>query len=83
MNVTQYECGEHSGFFQQRIVQGFTAVSPIPWQAFVSIENLFSCGGTILDSSTILSAAHCFPNLDSPSVVRVGSLFADSGGQVS
>ena len=83
LNVTQYECGEYSGFMQQRIVQGFTAVSPIPWQAFVTIENLYSCGGTILDRSTILSAAHCFPNLDSPSVVRVGSLFTHSGGQVS
>ena len=83
LNITQYECGEYSGFIQQRIVQGVTAVSPIPWQAFVLIDNSFRCGGTILDSSTILSAAHCFPNLDSPSVVRVGSLFTDSGGQVS
>ena len=83
LNITQYECGEYSGFIQQRIVQGVTAVSPIPWQAFVLIDNSFRCGGTILDSSTILSAAHCFPNLDSPSVVRVGSLFTHSGGQVS
>ena len=83
MNITHGGCGEYSGFFQQRIVQGVTAVSPIPWQASVFIANSYRCGGTILDASTILSAAHCFPNLDSPSVVRVGSLFTDSGGQVS
>ena len=83
LNITQGECGEYSGFFQQRIVQGVTAVSPIPWQASVFIANSYRCGGTILDASTILSAAHCFRNLDSPSVVRVGSLFADTGGQVS
>ena len=83
LNITQDVCGEYSAFIQQRIVQGVTAVSPIPWQASVFIANAYRCGGTILDASTILCAAHCFPNLDSPSVVRVGSLFANSGGQVS
>ena len=37
-----------------RIVGGKPAPSMIPWQ--VSIEG---CGGTILDSCTILTAAHC------------------------
>ena len=60
-----------------------TAASPIPWQASIVIDNAYRCGGTILDEWTILSAAHCFPNLDSLSVVRVGSLFFNSGGQVS
>ena len=45
-----------------RIVGGDTAPSPIPWQA--SIRQCphgvcHYCGGTILDSQTILTAAHC------------------------
>ena len=46
-----------------RIIRGNTAPSPIPWQVslrvFQSGANHF-CGGTILDSRTVLSAAHCF-----------------------
>ena len=38
-----------------RIVGGQDAPSPIPWQ----ITKQYGCGGTILDSTTILSAAHC------------------------
>jgi len=49
-----------------RIVGGNTASSPIPWQ--VSIRqgtgaNGHFCGGTILDSKTVLSAAHCFTSI--------------------
>ena len=68
---------------QTRIVGGEAAIKPIPWQAFVVIDNMYSCGGTILDDLTILCAAHCFPNLDSPSTIRVGSLKRWNGGQVS
>ena len=67
---------------QTRIVGGVAAIAPIPWQAFVVVDNMYSCGGTILDNLTILCAAHCFPNLDSPSTVRVGSLKRWNGGQV-
>ena len=65
-----------------RIVGGQPADSPIPWQVYLSVENMYSCGGTILDASTILSAAHCFPKSDSPSTIRAGSLNRWSGGQV-
>ena len=46
-----------------RIVGGEAAASPIPWQ--VSVRNGQNgwghfCGGTILDETTIMSAAHCF-----------------------
>ena len=46
-----------------RIVGGQDAESPIPWQ--VSVRNGQSgwghfCGGTILDATTVMSAAHCF-----------------------
>ena len=68
---------------QKRIVGGVAAITPIPWQAFIVVDNMYSCGGTILDDLTILCAAHCFPNLDSPSTIRVGSLMRWNGGQVS
>ena len=38
-----------------RIVGGKDAPYPIPWQASIG-----SCGATILDAKTLLSAAHCF-----------------------
>ena len=66
-----------------RIVGGQPADSPIPWQVYLFVENLYSCGGTILDASTILSAAHCFPSSNSPSTIRAGSLNRFNGGQVN
>jgi len=49
--------------FEDKIVGGTTALSPIPWQAHITIMKgglSFQCGGTILDEETILSAAHCY-----------------------
>ena len=46
-----------------RIVGGEAASSAIPWQAsmrYGTTGDGHFCGGTILDSKTILSAAHCF-----------------------
>ena len=46
-----------------RIVGGQEAAGPIPWQ--VSVRELTAsgwsrpCGGTILDSKTVVTAAHC------------------------
>ena len=59
-----------------RIFGGEDALSPIPWQ--VSKEG--GCGGIILDSTTVLSAAHC--PFDVGESIRVGSVKLDSGGQV-
>ena len=46
-----------------RIVGGADALGPIPWQVWMTIPlpggYLTSCGGTILNKDTILSARHC------------------------
>ena len=42
-----------------KIVGGENAPYPIPWQAKVHVGGVL-CGGTIIDETTILSAAHCF-----------------------
>jgi len=48
----------------ERIIQGQKAPEPIPWQAHMrqGSPSWFSyfCGGTILDATTILTAAHCY-----------------------
>ena len=87
-----------------RIVGGQDAPTPIPFQVsvqdsehYLELEHgtLHYCGATILDASTLLSAAHCFynPNADllgeSPRLtaknktIRAGSLEKYSGGQVN
>ena len=71
-----------------RIVGGQDALSPIPWQVSVQVSSFSFCGATILDASTLLSAAHCFFPLSNGSSefsyqIRAGSIFTDTGGQVS
>ena len=60
-----------------RIVGGESAPSMIPWQVFITE---FSCGGTIIDACTILSAAHC--GITTEGSIRAGSLKNTIGGQV-
>ena len=79
----------------ERIVGGESAPSPIPWQVSLQNNGFPFCGATVLDASTLLSAAHCFynPNADqlgdSPRLtaknktIRAGSLEKYSGGQVN
>ena len=71
------------------IVGGQQAPYPIPWQVSVQFFGNHICGGTILDTYTILSAAHCFDIQrfrDGDSVdgvdIRAGSIKRSSGGQV-
>ena len=72
-------------FHPAEIVGGNITLSPIPWQVSVQFEGSHFCGGTILDTYTILSAAHCFDNyggaVDGYSI-RAGSIKRSSGGQV-
>ena len=64
-----------------RIVGGEAAPSPIPWQAAVLSSNGNQyCGATILDSHTLLCAAHCQPTLSDK--IRVGSTHRYNEGQV-
>ena len=75
-----------SRFKPAEIVGGQQAPSPIPWQVSVQIGGQHHCGGTILDTYTILSAAHCFDDYgDSVEgfYIRAGSRKWSSGGQVS
>ena len=72
-----------------RIVGGRLAPTPIPWQ--VSMRGFFGphCGGTILDSKTILTSAHCFYYIVEEDMplhyieFRAGSLTKSSSGQVN
>ena len=75
-----------SRFKPAEIVGGQIAPSPIPWQVSVQLGGFHFCGGTILDTYTLLSAAHCFDDyaleaLDGFSI-RAGSRMWSSGGQV-
>ena len=56
-----------------RIYHGNTAPSPIPWQVQMEVNGMFYCGGTILDSKTILTASHCILGTSDPNVVRVSA----------
>ena len=67
------------------IVGGQIPPSPIPWQVSVQIEGNHICGGTILDTYTILSAAHCFDGYEDSVYefeIRAGSIKRSSEGQV-
>merc|ERR1712025_953565 len=75
------ECADMPDFMQNadRIVGGEEAPSMIPWQVALLDGNWQFCGATILDASTLLSAAHCEPTTSNK--IRVGSTDKTSGGQ--
>ena len=76
-NIKDYFLANMPSFMKNdKIVGGQDAPSPIPWQ----IIKQYGCGGTILDSTTVLSAAHCPYFIDE--WIRAGSLKINSGGQV-
>ena len=63
-----------------KIVGGEAAPTMIPWQVALLSGSFQFCGGTVLDSCTILTAAHCAINTGHK--IRAGSLTKTSGGQV-
>jgi trypsin len=62
-----------------RIVGGEAAPSMIPWQVAMLSGSFQFCGGTVLDSCTILTAAHC--GINTGHSIRAGSLDKTDGGQ--
>ena len=71
-------------FESLEVVGGQDAPSPIPWQVSVQSRSSHFCGATILDESTLLCAAHCFPGSSSTfgKTIRAGSTKRSNGGQV-
>ena len=63
-----------------KIVGGEAAPTMIPWQVALLSGSFQFCGGTVLDSCTILTAAHCAINTGHK--IRAGSISKSSGGQV-
>ena len=66
---------------QSKIVGGDIAPEPIPWQVHVHFlprpgyrcdGGTCTCGGTILNENTILSAAHCFYPLETAEFIKAG-----------
>merc|ERR1719219_2994953 len=78
----QNSCASMPTFMQNadRIVGGEAAPSMIPWQVAMLSGSFQFCGGTVLDSCTILTAAHC--GINTGHSIRAGSLNKQSGGQV-
>merc|ERR1739844_6653 len=63
-----------------QIVGGEAAPSMIPWQVAMLSGTFQFCGGTVLDSCTILTAAHC--GINTGHSIRAGSTNKQTGGQV-
>ena len=63
-----------------RIVGGEAAPDMIPWQVAMLSGSFQFCGGTILDSCTVLTAAHC--GINTGHSIRAGSTNKQNGGQV-
>merc|ERR1711971_1176940 len=72
----QDNCGTNAN---NRIVGGTESrQGDWPWAVVLGTKNTFSnrfsvqCGGTLLDQTTVLTAAHCFDQSGGPNVVRLG-----------
>ena len=76
----QNEADIPSWMIHTKIVGGEEAQTMIPWQVALLSDNFQFCGGTILDSCTILSAAHC--GVNKAHTIRAGSKNRKKNGQV-
>ncbi|KAK7904238.1 hypothetical protein WMY93_016845 [Mugilogobius chulae] len=72
ISLTCIGCGVSSAAPATRIVGGTEAViGAWPWQVSLQIRGKHICGGSIISSSWILSAAHCFESYNRPSLWKV------------
>ncbi|NEX16040.1 MAG: hypothetical protein C1943_05245 [Halochromatium sp.] len=77
-----------AGEAQPRIVGGTDAtLGDWPWQVAIRDTNPYPCGGSLLSSEWVVSAAHCFFDGDNNPInpanftVRAGSVNLDTGGE--
>ncbi|KAL2817135.1 trypsin-like serine protease [Aspergillus granulosus] len=66
----------------KRIIGGSeVSIESYPYQVSIFVYNSFSCGGTIIDHKTIITAAHSAGgNPKNPYTIRAGSASLNSGG---
>ncbi|XP_064538007.1 trypsin alpha-like [Drosophila montana] len=67
-----------------RIVNGYSIdIREAPWQVSIQKNGVHFCGGSIMSSKVIVTAAHCLKNKESRILsVRAGSRYWKNGGQV-
>lgn len=68
-----------SGGFSPNIIGG-QLISSAPWAAAVFRNGSFTCSGTIIAPTWVMTARHC---VGGAMAVRVGSVFRSSGGTVA
>ncbi|MBN3303546.1 coagulation factor VII [Amia ocellicauda] len=56
----QFPCGQTQSHFSPRIVKGVVCPKgECPWQALLQISGVYLCGGIVIDTIWVLTAAHC------------------------
>ncbi|XP_053964168.1 trypsin alpha-like [Anastrepha ludens] len=73
-----------SWVFSKRIVGGHRiSITETPWQVAVIQSGSFICGGSIISSTWVMTAAHCvYGDLNKSYAVRAGSTSFKRGGQL-
>ncbi|XP_034479427.1 trypsin alpha-3 [Drosophila innubila] len=68
-----------------RIVGGSqTSISSHPWQVSLQRSGLHFCGGSVISSTMVVTAAHCLLKVTVPTLrVRAGSTYRSIGGVIS